>query len=177
MPSPDPRGLHQPPPTHYLAVPGGPWTGPVPVPDIDSAPYWDGLRHHELRILRCDGCRTFVHPPQASCPNCLSLALTPEAVSGRGTVYSFTVVNREFAPGITPPYVAALVDLVEQDRLRLVTSLVNVTIGEVGIGMPVRVLFFDLDREDVTLAFFEPEAFLGSPDGARRRRVTPEPQP
>ena len=139
-----------------LTPPSGPWTGPVPVADIDSAPFWEGLRRHELRILRCNDCRTFVHPPQASCPKCLSLGLTAEAVSGRGTVYSFTVVNREFAPGIAPPYVAALVDLEEQDGLRLVTNLVNVTVGEVRIGMPVRVLFCDLEGADVTLALFEP---------------------
>jgi uncharacterized OB-fold protein len=127
------------------------------VADIDSAPFWAGLRRHQLLILRCDECRTFVHPPQASCPRCLSLDLTPEAVSGRGVVYSFTVVNREFAPGIEPPYVAALVDLVEQDGLRLVTNLVNVAIGDVRIGMPVRVVFFDINGEDVTLAHFEPD--------------------
>ena len=149
MPSPDSAT--------WLAPPSGPWTGPVPVADIDSAPFWAGLRRHELAILRCAGCRTFVHPPQASCPRCLSLSLTPEAVSGRGTVYSFTVVNREFAPGITPPYVAALVDLVEQDGLRLVTNLVNLTIADVRIGMPVRVVFSDVEGEDVTLAYFEPD--------------------
>ena len=125
--------------------------------DIDSAPFWDGLRHHRLSILRCRECRTFVHPPQASCPKCLSLDLTAEAVSGRGTVYSFTVVNREFAPGVKPPYVAALVDLAEQDGLRLVTNLVNVTIDDVRIGMPVRVIFVDLEDGDATLAFFEPD--------------------
>ena len=80
-------------------------------------------------------------------------------MSGRGTVYSFTVANREFAPGIVPPYVAALVDLVEQESLRLVTNLVNVSIGDVRIGMPVRVVFSDLelDGEDATLAYFERE--------------------
>ena len=148
MPSPDRAA--------WLAPPSGPWSGPVPVADIDSAPFWDGLRHHELRILRCADCRTFVHPPQASCPTCLSLDLAAEAVSGRGSVYSFTVVNREFAPGIKPPYVAALVELEEQDGLRLVTNLVNVTIADVRIAMPVRVVFHDLEGEDVTLAFFAP---------------------
>ena len=158
MPSPDARGLHQPPPTHFLAPPAsGPWPGPIPVPDIDSAPFWEGLRRHQLAILRCADCRFFVHPPQASCPRCLSLDVVAEAVSGRGTVYSFTVANREFAPGIKPPYVAALVDLVEQDGLRLVTNLVNVAVGDVRIGMPVRVVFVDLDGADVTLAYFEPD--------------------
>ena len=148
MPSPDSATR--------LAPPSGSWTGPVPVADIDSAPFWAGLRAHELRILRCPECRTYVHPPQASCPKCLSLDLTADAVSGQGTVYSFTVVNREFAPGIKPPYVAALVDLAEQDGLRLVTNLVNVTIADVRIGMPVQVVFFDIPGEDMTLAFFEP---------------------
>jgi uncharacterized OB-fold protein len=85
--------------------------------------------------------------------------LTAEPVSGRGTVYSFTVANREFAPGIKPPYVVALVDLEEQESLRVVTNLVNVAAGDVRIGMGVRVLFCDLelDDEDATLAFFEPD--------------------
>ena len=122
--------------------------------DIDGAPFWAGLRRHELVILRCGECRRWVHPPQASCPRCLSFPLTAEPVSGRGTVYSFTVANREFAPGIKPPYVVALVDLEEQENLRLVTNLVNVSIGDVRIGMPVRAVFFDLDGEDTTLAFF-----------------------
>jgi len=138
------------------------------VADIDSAPFWDGLRRHELVILRCGDSRTFVHPPQASCPRCLSLDVAPEPVSGRGTVYSFTVANREFAPGIKPPYVVGLVDLEEQESLRVVTNLVNVTIGDVRIGMPVRVLFCDLelDGEDATLALFEPAELSGD---------TPEP--
>ena len=151
MPSPDPATR--------LEAPSGPWRGPVPEADIDGAPFWDGLRRHELAILRCGECRRWVHPPQASCPRCLSLDLAPEPVSGRGTVYSFTVANREFAPGIKPPYVVALVDLEEQESLRLVTNLVNVAIGDVRIGMAVCVLFCDLDigAEQATLAMFEPD--------------------
>lgn len=133
----------------------------MPVPDLDTAPFWEGLRAHRLDILRCDECRRWVHPPQASCPRCLSLALTAETVSGRGVVYSFTVANREFVPGVKPPYVAALVDLEEQEHLRVVTSLVNVRIGDVRIGMAVRPVFWDLD-DQTTLAFFEPD-----PEAAR----------
>jgi uncharacterized OB-fold protein len=150
--------VRSPEPGVWLAPPTGPWPGPIPEADIDSAPFWAGLRRHELAILRCSECRTFVHPPQASCPRCLSLSLTAEPVSGRGTVYSFTIANREFAPGVKPPYVVALVDLEEQESLRIVTNLVNVAAADVRIGMPVRVLFcdLDLDGEDATLAFFEP---------------------
>lgn len=153
MPSVDPQT--------FLAPPSGPWTGPVPVPDIDSTAFWDGLRRHQLTILRCADCRHWVHPPQASCPGCLGMGVVPEAVSGRGVVYSFTIANREFAPGVKPPYVAALVDLEEQEALRLVTNLVNVRIEDVRIGMPVQVLFHDIGPQ-ATLALFEPAGGTGA---------------
>jgi len=142
-----------------LVTPGT-WTGPIPVPDIDGAPYWQGLREHRLLIQRCAECRYWIHTPLAACPRCLSFAVWPEPVSGRGVVYSFTVCNREFAPGLPPPYVAALVDLVEQPALRMVTMLVNCRIGEIRIGQPVRVVYYDVPS--ATLAFFEPD---GSPSG------------
>jgi hypothetical protein len=137
-----------------LEVPPSPWQGPVPVPDLDSQAFWAGLREHRLLIMRCGSCRFWVHPPLAGCPRCLSTQLSAEQVSGHGTVYSFTVVNREFAPGIKPPYVVAYVDLDEQESLRLTTNLVNIRIGDIKMGMPVQVLFYDAG--DVTLALFEP---------------------
>jgi hypothetical protein len=152
VPSPDPDT--------YLAAPPGPWTGPVPVPDIDSEEFFAGLRRHRLEILRCEECRQWVHPPQASCPRCLSLRLTTEPVSGRGVVYSYTLANREFAPGVKPPYAAALVDLEEQESLRVVTTLVNLRVGDVRIGLPVRVVYRDIRNDlgdEATLAFFEPD--------------------
>ena len=104
--------------------------------------------------MRCTECGYWVHTPLAGCPRCLSADLRAEQVSGRATVYSFTVVNREFAPGIKPPYVVAYVDLEEQENLRFTTNLVNVRIGDITIGMPVRVLFHDIG--DMSLALFEP---------------------
>ena len=132
----------------------GPWEGPVPVPDLDSAAFWDGLKAHQLRIMRCADCGYWVHSPLAGCPRCLSSNLNAQPVSGRGSLYSFTVVNREFAPGVKPPYIAAYVDLEEQEALRLLTNLVNVRVADVRIDMPVQVVFHDIG--EMTLAYFEP---------------------
>src|SRR4029078_9358334 len=92
----------------------------------------------------------WVHPPLAGCPRCLSPRLSPQEVSGRGRLYSFTVVNREFAPGVKPPYIAAFVDLEEQESLRLLTNLVNVRVADVRMDMAVRVLVHDI--RDMTTA-------------------------
>lgn len=139
---------------HRIGLPAEPWQGPVPAPDIDSQAFWDGLRGHRLLIMRCDDCEYWVHPPLAGCPRCLSPRISPQEVSGRGKLYSYTVVNREFAPGIKPPYIAAFVDLAEQAALRLLTNLVNVRIRDIRMDMPVRVVFHDIG--EATLAFFEP---------------------
>ncbi|MCU1360149.1 MAG: 3-ketoacyl-CoA thiolase [Ilumatobacteraceae bacterium] len=138
-----------------LHPPDAPFEGPVPVPDIDSTPYWEGLRQSRLMITRCQACQYWIHPPLAGCPRCQSMDIAPEQVSGRATIYSFTVVNREFSPGIKPIYVVAVVDLVEQEALRLLTNIVNVRVGDIHIDMPVKVLFHDIGT--AALALFEPE--------------------
>jgi uncharacterized protein len=137
----------------HLLVPDA-WTGPIPVPDIDGAPFWQGLREHKLLIQHCAECGYWVHTPLAACPRCLSFDLRPEPVSGHGVLYSWTVCNRQFVPGLPPPYVAALIDLDEQPALRMVTMLVNCRIGDARIGMPVRVVYYHMAT--ATLAFFEP---------------------
>ena len=118
--------------------------------------FWRGGAQGELRFLRCRSCRHWVHPPAPVCPGCLAKDLAPEAVSGRGQVYSYTVNHQRWIPGSDEdPYVVAIVELVEQSGLRLTTNVVNCPPGEVRIGMPVRVVFEK--RDDVHIPLFEPQ--------------------
>src|SRR5262249_42153935 len=81
--------------------------------------------------------------------------VVPEAASGRAVVHTFTVNWQAWYPKLDPPYVVAIVDLPEQDGLRLTTNLVGVEPDDVHIGMPVRVVFEAGDG--VWLPFFEPD--------------------
>ncbi|ETD33317.1 Zn-ribbon domain-containing OB-fold protein [Williamsia sp. D3] len=142
----------------YIAGPSsGAWTGPVPVPDRDSAFYWSGLQEQRLLVSACNRCSYLIYPPVAGCPRCSGIDLGQRELAGTGTIYSFTVVNREFAPGIKPPFIVAIVQLDEQPDLRMMTNLVEVRIGDVRIGQRVHVVFQQV-MPDVTLAFFTPEA-------------------
>jgi uncharacterized OB-fold protein len=118
---------------------------PAPVITDITAPFWRGGAAGELRILRCQACRRWLHPPLPMCPSCHSRAVQAEPVSGRGTVWSYTVNRYRWAPGIEPPYVLAEVELDEQPRLRLLTAIVDVDPdaepSQVSIGMPVEVCF------------------------------------
>ena len=116
--------------------------------------FWLGGADNELRFLRCGGCRYYVHPPAPLCPECLSRDLSPEAVSGRAVVHTFTVNHQPWIPGFDPPYVVAIVELDEQEGLRLTTNLVNCKPEDISIDLRVHVLFEDLG-EGVFLPLFE----------------------
>lgn len=118
--------------------------------------FWRGGAHGELRVLRCRACRHWVHPPSPRCPSCLAGDLAPEAVSGRGQVYTYTINHQQWVPGADEaPYVVAIVELPEQTGLRLTTNVVNCAPEEVRIGMAVQVFFEP--RDDVHIPLFEPE--------------------
>ncbi len=118
--------------------------------------FWTGGLAGELRICRCRNCGWWNHPPAPICRRCLSRDLHSEAVSGRATVEAFTINRHQWSPETSgQPYVIAIVELPEQEGLRLTTNIVNCEPEVVSIGMPVRVVFEPL--EDVALPLFEPD--------------------
>ena len=70
----------------------------VPVPDELTAFFWTGAAQGKLLIQRCDRCGFYVHWPRPCCKRCNSFELTPAEVSGRGTLYSYTVGVQAFHP-------------------------------------------------------------------------------
>lgn len=131
----------------------------LPRLDDTNREFWTGGAHGELRFWRCQDCGFYLHPPQPICPIDHSKRLAPEAVSGRARVASFTINHQPWMPGLEPPYVVAIVEIVEQPSVRLTTNIVNCEPGAVRIGMPVRVVFehhTDPDG-DVYLPLFEPD--------------------
>jgi uncharacterized OB-fold protein len=125
------------------------------LPALDDANrfFWASGEDGRLRFLRCQACGYWLHPPSPRCPACGSGDVAPEAVSGRGEVYSYTV-NHQPWDGDPEPYAIVLVALAEQDGLRLTSNLVGCPVDDVRIGMPVRVTF---ERHDqVWFPLFEP---------------------
>ena len=126
----------------------------LPAVTTDNEHFWMGGAEGELRFLRCRSCGYWIHPPQPICPSCLSREIAVEAVSGRATVFTFTVNWQPWLPNFDPPYVVAIVALPEQDEFRLTTNIVGCEPDEVFIGMEVEVEFEDYDG--VWLPYFHP---------------------
>jgi uncharacterized OB-fold protein len=124
-----------------------------PAADPLHAFFWASGADGTLRMLRCAACRFWLHPPAPVCPQCLSSSVAPEPLSGRGVVHTFTVNVQQWVPG-QEPYVYAIVELVEQEGLRLTTNIVGCPVDEVHIGQAVTVAF--LHRNDVHYPVFTP---------------------
>jgi uncharacterized protein len=116
---------------------------PVPVPTLQTAPYWEGCRQHELRIQRCTACGHRQFFPRLYCTKCLSENVEWVRACGRGQVLSFTIVRRPVSPAFAAevPYVVALVTLEEGPQM--MTNIVGCPPEQVSIGMPVEVIFED----------------------------------
>jgi uncharacterized OB-fold protein len=135
---------------------------PTPRPDFRILPrirddnefFWTSGADGRLRFMRCGSCGFWIHPSSPVCPVCHSRDLAPQAVAGEAVLHTYTVNHQAWLPGFEPPYVIAIVELPEQEGLRLTTNLVNCALEDVQIGMPVRVLFEQW--EDVWLPLFEP---------------------
>ena len=129
---------------------------PLPRPSAVSQPYWDALNGGKVRIQRCAACGEHVFYPRPYCPACLSEALEWVAVSGRGRVYSFTVVRRAMNPAFAEdvPYVYAIVELEEGPRL--MTNVVGCPPEDVRVDMPVKAVY-DRVTSEITLLKFEPQ--------------------
>lgn len=128
---------------------------PVPVPTTLSAPFWAAAGRGELVVPRCSACGLRFFVPEPACPRCLSQKWEYAACSGRGTVYSVTVVHRTPGPGFETPFALSIIDL-DDDGPALLTHVVGCDPDKVEIGMRVRVLFRRL-TEEIVLPYFTPD--------------------
>jgi uncharacterized OB-fold protein len=127
---------------------------PLPDPSALTQPFWAAAKERELRIQRCHACDTHLFYPRYLCTACGSDDLRWCLVSGRATVFTFTVARRPTHPALADrvPYVIAVVELEEGPKLT--TNLVDIDPEDVAIGLSVQATFEDVD--DVTLVQFRP---------------------
>lgn len=127
-----------------------------PLPELtpEVAFFWGAGEDSVLRMARCADCGYWIHPPGPVCPRCLGPNVAPERMSGRATVTTYTINRQQWTPDLEVPYVVAIVDLEEQEGLRLTTNIVGCDVDDVAIGMPVEVAFEQV--EDVWLPLFRP---------------------
>jgi uncharacterized OB-fold protein len=124
--------------------------------ELDTRPFWEATKQHELRYQVCNACGGVVFYTRQHCTHCMSFDLRWETSKGDGTVYSFTIVRQIGHPFFRErqPYVVALVDLDEGFRLLTHVMVPKEAVDSVSIGQRVKLAWEDYD--ELSLPVFEP---------------------
>jgi uncharacterized OB-fold protein len=128
---------------------------PLPMPTPETRHFWEGTRAGELRLQRCTDCTNTYFPPRPFCPKCGSRKVEVFKASGKGALHSYVIHHRP-APGFTPPYSIAVVELEEGPRM--MTNIVGVpqTPEALQLDMKVQAVFAKMNDE-ISLVHFAPE--------------------
>jgi uncharacterized OB-fold protein len=108
----------------------------IPGPPVtdETRPFWDAAAQGRLLIKQCTACGRPHYYPRSICPHCGSDRTEWREASGRGTIYTYSVMRR-----VPVPYAIAYVTLAE--GVTMMTGLVDCDLDAIRIGQPVRVSF------------------------------------
>ena len=124
--------------------------------DRDNVDLFRGFMEHKLLINKCGACGKYYQPPWPTCPRCWSEDVTPTEVSGKGVVFTFTVLytgwSRDVDYSAGPP--VAVVELVEQPGLRITATIVDCAKEDIRIDMPVELTW--IERKGQPIPAFRP---------------------
>ena len=112
-------------------------SAPTVLPDNEA--FWKAAGEGRLLVKYCNACSQYHWFPRTLCPFCFSDRTEWKEVSGRGTVYTFSVTRR--AGPI--PFAIAYVTLEEGPTM--LTNLVDCDLDAVRIGDEVQVVFKPTD--------------------------------
>jgi uncharacterized protein len=127
---------------------------PLPEPTPETQHFWDGTKAGELRLQRCEECRHVYFPPRPFCPKCASREVAVMKASGKATLLSYVIHHRP-APGFTPPYAIAVVELAEGPRM--MTNIVGCPQTPEALQLDMKLeAVFEKQTDAITLPFFKP---------------------
>jgi uncharacterized OB-fold protein len=107
---------------------------PAPPLNPEIQPYFDAAAQGRLLVKKCVICGQAHHYPRAICPFCGSDRTEWTPASGRGTVYSYSVMRR-----VPVPYAIAYVTL--DEGVTMMTNIVDCDLDAIRIGQRVNVTF------------------------------------
>jgi len=130
---------------------------PVPVVEPLTEPFWAAAREGRLVIQRCRDCGTFRHLPHVMCSACQSERSEWVESSGRGTVFTYTIVTHPVHPAVAEavPYNVVVVELDDCGHVLIPSNVVGCAPEEVRVGMPVEVAF-ERVTDEITIPRFRP---------------------
>ena len=120
---------------------------PLPTPTVETKPFWDSCKKHELRMQKCNQCGYIRYPVGMLCPKCQSAEAEWVKLSGKGKVFSFVIFRQAYDKVWSDdiPYAVGSIELEEGPRM--MSNIISCKLDEIKIDMPVEVAFEDVTDE------------------------------
>jgi uncharacterized OB-fold protein len=100
----------------------------------ETQPFWDAAAEGRFIVPKCTACGRIHWYPRAICPFCFSDKTEWQPASGKGRIYSFSVMRR------TPePYTIAYVTL--EEGTTMLTNIVDCDFDALKVGQNVKLVF------------------------------------
>ena len=122
---------------------------PAPATSPETKRFWESTRNDTLLIGKCRACGEFHYYPRTICPFCFKAETDLVPASGRGTIYSVSVMQRAEVP-----YAIGYVTLAEGPTM--MTNFVECDFASLKIGQKVQVTFRDTEGGGAKLPVFKP---------------------
>jgi len=120
---------------------------------VVTRPFWDAAAQGRFILPRCKACSKHFFRPEVACTHCFATQWEWVPASGRGTLYSYSMVHKAPAPGFAVPLVLAVVELDEGPCVW--SNVVGCDPANLRIGMALQVRFEEVFR-GIHLPRFEP---------------------
>jgi uncharacterized OB-fold protein len=129
----------------------------ITLPNITplTRPFWDACTEGRFLIPRCNSCGQHFFRPEVACTHCFSTDWQWAEASGRGSLYSYSIVHKAPAPGFKTPFVLAVVEI--EEGCFMFSNLIGCEDADMRIGMRLSVSF-DNVAPGVDLPRFRPAA-------------------
>jgi uncharacterized protein len=126
----------------------------TPTITLESQEYWAAANDGRLLLKCCSDCGRHFHYPRAYCPYCMSDRTDWIEASGRGTIYTYTVMRRGPDAGTIPAFITL------NEGPKIMAGIVDASPDAVNIGASVRLYFvrtegdqniplFTLDQQEI----------------------------
>ncbi len=127
---------------------------PLPVLIGLHKEFYDHCKNQALHFQRCDECETFRHVPREMCAKCGSWNWSWVPSSGRGRIFTWTVVERPMHAAFVDacPYAPVVIEM--EEGVRLLSEVSDVAPGDLEIDMQVAIHYDDV-TDEVTLPKFK----------------------
>jgi len=113
-------------------------TYPDPDINMETAVYWESAKNGKLLVKTCKACGKLHYYPRTICPHCLNSDTDWVEASGKGTIYTYSVMRRT-----ETPYVIAYVTL--EEGVTMLSNIVECDVDDVAVGQTVEVVFRDTE--------------------------------